>query len=114
MSRSKRYCLALDLHKDEKLIAEYETWHKDVWPEIKKSITESGITNMEIYRLEDRLFMIMETDDSFSFDKKAAMDAANPAVQRWEELMWKYQQAIPGGRPGEKWRLMNKIFELTR
>jgi L-rhamnose mutarotase len=110
---SKRYCLALDLDKDEKLIAEYEHWHKDVWPEIKKSIIDSGITNMEIYRLEDRLFMIMETDDTFSFDKKAAMDAANPAVQRWEELMWKYQVAIPGGNAGEKWRIMNKIFSLT-
>ena len=108
-----RYCLALDLDKDEKLIAEYDHWHSAVWPEIKQSILESGITNMEIYRLEDRLFMIMETGDGFSFDKKAAMDAANPAVQRWEELMWKYQVAIPGGKPGEKWRLMNKIFSLT-
>jgi L-rhamnose mutarotase len=40
------------------------------------------------------------------------MDEANPAVQRWEELMWKYQLAIPGGKPGEKWRLMERIFNL--
>ena len=115
MSRMNRtrYCLALDLNNDEKLIAEYEHWHKAIWPEIKQSILESGITEMEIYRLEDRLFMIMETDDSFDFEKKAAMDSANPAVQCWEELMWKYQKAIPGGREGEKWRLMNKIFKLT-
>ena len=108
-----RYCLALDLNKDEKLIAEYERWHAAVWPEIKKSIFDGGITEMEIYRLEDRLFMIMETEEGFSFEKKAAMDADNPAVQRWEELMWKYQVAIPGGKVGEKWRLMNKIFTLT-
>ncbi len=107
-----RYCLALDLQKDAVLIAEYEQWHREVWPEIRSSILEAGITNMEIYRLEDRLFMIMETETGFSFEKKAAMDAANPAVQRWEELMWKYQSAVPGGKPGEKWRLMDKIFEL--
>lgn len=107
-----RYCLALDLNKDEKLIAEYENWHKDIWPEIRQSILEGGITDMEIYRLEDRLFMIMETGKDFSFEKKAAMDAADPAVQRWEELMWKYQVAIPGGKPGEKWRLMERIFSL--
>jgi L-rhamnose mutarotase len=107
-----RYCLALDLQPDEKLIAEYENWHCDVWPEIKQSILQSGIMEMQIYRLENRLFMIMETDDSFAFEKKAAMDAANPAVQRWEELMWKYQVAVPGGKPGEKWRLMEKIFGL--
>jgi L-rhamnose mutarotase len=107
-----RYCLALDLRRDPKLIAEYEAWHRDVWPEIKQSIFESGITSMEIWRLEDRLFMIMETTEGFSFADKAAMDAVNPAVLKWEELMWKYQIAVPGGRHGEKWRLMNKIFEL--
>jgi len=48
----------------------------------------------------------------FSFEKKAKMDAANPVVQRWEEQMWKYQVAIPGGKPGEKWRQMDKIFSL--
>lgn len=109
-----RYCLALDLQPDEALIAEYEQWHKAVWPEIRESILDGGITDMEIYRLEDRLFMIMETGADFSFEKKAAMDVANPAVQRWEELMWKYQVAIPGGRPGEKWRLMDKIFSLNQ
>jgi L-rhamnose mutarotase len=109
----RRYCLALDLNNDETLIAEYEHWHKAIWPEIKQSIVESGITQMEIYRLEDRLFMIMETDETFSFERKAGMDNANPAVGRWEELMWKYQKAIPGGREGEKWRLMNRIFKLT-
>jgi len=107
-----RYCLALDLQSDPALIAEYEKWHREVWPEIKASILDSGITQMEIYRLENRLFMIMETDAAFSFEKKSAADASNPAVEKWEQLMWKYQVAIPGGRPGEKWRLMTKIFEL--
>lgn len=108
-----RYCLALDLQSDPALIAEYEKWHREVWPEIKASILDSGITQMEIYRLENRLFMIMETAPGFSFETKAAADAANPAVQRWEEEMWKYQLAIPGGRPGEKWRLMKNIFTLN-
>lgn len=109
-----RYCLALDLQPDPVLIAEYEQWHRAIWPEIRASILDSGITDMEIYRLEDRLFMIMETGAEFSFEKKAAMDAANPVVQRWEELMWKYQVAIPGGRAGEKWRLMDRIFSLNQ
>ncbi|HTH82082.1 MAG TPA: L-rhamnose mutarotase [Mucilaginibacter sp.] len=107
-----RYCLALDLKDDPKLIAEYEKYHEAIWPEIHTSIVGSGITHMEIYRCFNRLFMIMETDTSFSFDKKGAMDAGNAKVQEWEDLMWKYQQAIPGSKPGEKWVLMNKIFDL--
>lgn len=107
-----KYCLALDLKDDHNLISEYEHYHQKVWPEIIDSIKSSGITNMEIYRVFNRLFMIMVTDETFSFEKKSGMDEANPKVQEWENLMWKYQQALPGAKPGEKWILMNKIFEL--
>ena len=110
---NKRYCLALDLVPDEKLIAEYEDYHRQVWPEIKKSISDAGIMQMEIYRFANRLFMIMEVADEFNFAQKAAADAANPKVQEWEQLMWKYQQAMPGSKPGEKWVLMDKIFSLN-
>jgi L-rhamnose mutarotase len=111
---SKRYCLALDLKDDVTLIAEYEEYHRHVWPEILKSIKDSGIEQMQIYRTGNRLFMIMEVNDSFNFEKKATMDAANESVQQWEQLMWKYQQALPGSIPGEKWMLMVKIFETDK
>lgn len=109
-----RYCFALDLKNDDSLIAEYEEYHQKVWPEIIDSIKNAGITDMEIYRVSNRLFMIMETDENFSFDKKNKMDASNPKVQEWENVMWKYQEAIPGAKPGEKWILMQKIFNLNK
>jgi len=110
----KRHALALDLVDDPILISEYESYHQAVWPEIKASILTSGIENMEIYRFGNRLYMLMEVNDEFSFEKKGAMDAGNEKVQEWEQLMWKYQQAVPGAKPGEKWVLMNKIFELNK
>ncbi|NJB72658.1 L-rhamnose mutarotase [Saonia flava] len=110
----KQYCLALDLKNDPVLIAEYEAYHKKIWPEIEKTIFDSGITKMEIYRVGTRMTMIMETDDSFSFSKKAVVDKNNPKVQEWEDLMWKYQQALPHAKAGEKWMLMEKIFSLTK
>ena len=110
----KRFCLALDLIDDPTLIAEYEHLHKteNIRPEIRKSIIDSDITNMEIYRIGNRLFMIMETSDEFSFEKKSIMDASNPKVQEWEELTWTFQQPLPWAKPGEKWVLMEKNFEL--
>src|SRR5687768_812621 len=110
----KKYCLAVDLIDDPALIAEYENWHKkeNALPAITQSILGSGITNMEIYRTGNRLFMIMETADSFSFEQKAAMDDADPEVQQWEELMWKFQRPLPWAAKGEKWILMDKIFQL--
>ncbi|CAH0138071.1 MULTISPECIES: L-rhamnose mutarotase [unclassified Pedobacter] len=108
----KRYCLTLDLVNDEKLIEEYKQYHQSVWPEIKESITSSGIDDLEIYLLGNRLFMIMEVNESFSFDEKSKADLANPKVQEWENLMWKFQQSLPGSKPGEKWILMDQIFKL--
>lgn len=108
----KRYCLALDLKDNQNLIAEYEKYHQNVWPEILESIKNSGIENLDIYRTGNRLFMIMEVNDSFSFEAKEKADAENPKVQEWENLMWNYQQALPWAKEGEKWVLMNKIFEL--
>ncbi len=108
----RRYCLALDLKDDPALIAEYRRYHENVWPEIKKSIRDSGIEEMEIYLLGARLFMIVEVNDEFSFEAKAAADAANPKVQEWEQLMWRFQSPLPQGKPGEKWVLMDRIFEL--
>jgi L-rhamnose mutarotase len=109
----KRYCLALDLKDDPKLIEEYEEHHKKVWLEIIHSIKDAGIEQMEIYKRGTRLFMIMEVNDDFSFEKKEEADKNNPKVQEWEELMWKYQQPLTGAAKGEKWVLMKKIFELT-
>lgn len=111
---SNRYCLALDLKDHPDLIKEYIDYHSPgkVWPEVLASIKDSGIRNMEIYRTGNRLFMIMEVSDDFSFEKKAVMDKEHEKVQEWEELMWKFQQALPGAKPGEKWVLMDKIFEV--
>ena len=110
----RRYCLALDLKNDPALIAEYEQWHRNVWPENEKNILDSGVINLEIYRVDTRMFMILEVDESFTFERKAAMDASNVKVQEWEALMWKFQQALPDSRPGEKWRLMDLMYELKR
>jgi L-rhamnose mutarotase len=109
---TKRYCLTLDLKNDPELIAEYKKQHEKIWPEIYQSIRASGITEMEIYLNGNRLFMIMEMIEGFSFEAKAKQDKDNPKVAEWEDLMWKYQQPVPGSKPGEKWKLMERIFSL--
>jgi L-rhamnose mutarotase len=109
---TKRYCLTLDLKNDPKLIAEYKRYHEKIWPEITKSIKDAGIVDLEIYLIGTRLFMVMEVNEQFSFEAKAKSDRENPKVREWEELMWRYQQALPSAKPGEKWILMERIFKL--
>ena len=112
MPNTRRYCLTLDLKDDPALIAEYRRYHEKIWPEITRSIKDSGIEDMEIYLLGTRMFMIMEVNDRFSFQEKATADLINPKVQEWEQLMWTFQQALPQAKPGEKWLPMERIFKL--
>lgn len=67
---------------------------------------------MQIYLTGNRMFMIMEVDETFNPQTKAEMDANNPKVQEWENLMWDYQQELPWAKPGEKWIALDKIFQL--
>ncbi len=108
----KRYCFALDLVDNPVLISEYKKYHEKIWSEITESLRDSGIENLEIYSFSNRLFMIMEVNETFSFEKKSKADITNPKVQEWETLMWKYQQALPAAKKGEKWMLMDKIYTL--
>jgi L-rhamnose mutarotase len=108
----RRYCLTLDLKDDESSIAEYKRYHEKIWPEIRQSHFDVGVTAMEIYLLGTRMFMIMEVDENFSFSAKAAADAENSKVQEWETLMRRFQQQLPGTPPGSWWTPMEKIFSL--
>lgn len=110
--KTNRHCFALDLINDAELISAYKKHHEKVWPEIIKSIKDSGIVALDIYLVQNRLFMIMDVSEKFSFDVKDRADANSPKVQEWETLMWKYQQALPTSKPDEKWRFMEHIFHL--
>jgi L-rhamnose mutarotase len=109
---NRRFCFTLDLKNDPQLIAKYKRHHQKVWPEVIDSIKNAGIEALEIYLLGTRVFMIMEVNESFSFERKAKVDRENVKVQEWEELMWKFQQALPQAKPGEKWLLMERVFRL--
>ena len=56
--------------------------------------------------------MIMEVNQNFSFEKRTEADEKNPKMQAWEQLMWRFQQALPEAKPGEKWISMERIFKL--
>ena len=110
-----RKCLALDLKDDPQAIADYERWHRaeNAWPEIVDSIADAGIHEMEIYRIVNRLFMVIEVDEAFDPEAKAAADAANPKVQEWETLMQNFQQALPWSDGKVEWVEMDLIYKLT-
>ncbi len=106
-----RHCFALDLKNDPALIDEYIEHHRNVWPEVIASFHEAGVRTVELYRIGTRLVMLFETDDTYSAERKAQIDA-HPRIQQWEQLMSKYQQPLPEAAPGQKWVEMDCIFDF--
>ena len=116
MQTQRQFCLTLDLYDDEELKGEYEEYHKpdNAWPEVIKSIRESGILDMQIYRSGTQLIMVMTVSDAFSFEDKAWRDSQNPRVIKWERLMTKFQRADADAGAGAKWQKMKNIFDLSQ
>lgn len=111
-----RHCLALDLRSGDSLQAAYRDWHRPgrTPDAVIQSIRAAGIVAMEIFQVGDRLFMVMETDETFDAERKAEADRHNPDVQAWETLMDQYQSRLPQAGEGRKWALADCIFDLRQ
>lgn len=109
----KRYCQTLDLIDDPELIQEYVRLHQAEhhWAEIREGIRSVGILEMEIYRYGNRLFMIVETDLDFNWEKAFADLAKLPIQEEWEKTMNLFQRS-DARSAAEKWQLMDRMFFL--
>ncbi|HEX9829423.1 MAG TPA: L-rhamnose mutarotase [Bacteroidota bacterium] len=114
--RRKRYCLTLDLKDDPVLIEEYKRLHQSgqIWPEIPTGMKEVGILNMEIYLLGTRMFMVIETEPDFDYDRQMMKLSKLPRQQEWEEFTWKFQNPLSAFGSGKKWMLMENIYKLEQ
>jgi len=107
-----RHVLAVDLKDDPSAVASYLEHHKQVWPEVVRSLKTSGIVDMEIYVLGRRLVMFVDTNGRDLRQSFAAHQASHPRVAEWEALMKSLQEPAPGSAPGEWWAQMQPVFRL--
>jgi L-rhamnose mutarotase len=108
-----RHCLTLDLQDDATAISEYKRYHVKIWSEVKQSLFDAGVTEMEIYLLGTRMFMIMDVNAAFSLSAKAAADAVNTKVQEWEAIMHGFQKQLPQSGQEQWWVPMERVFHLA-
>ena len=107
----KTYAMALDLIDDENIISEYEEYHNNVWPEVLESIKKLGIDRMRIFRISNRMFMLIEADDSYDPNDLMEYSNTNKKADEWNDIMIKFQQKVPGALPGEWWASMKQVFD---
>ncbi len=108
-----RHVLTVDLRDDPAAIASYREHHRQVWPEVIRSLREAGVERMDIHLLGRRLVMIVDLRTGSDYQRTfAAHVASGPRVVEWERLMKSLQEPAPGSPPGEWWALMEPVFTL--
>ena len=109
-----RRCFAVDLVNDPDMIARYEAWHAAGGPPaaITAAIRADDVRELEIWRVGNRMFMILEQGPGYDPEAKAAQDAANPDVQAWDALMRTFQKPLPFA-PDQTWTGMTRIYALS-
>ena len=111
----KQYGRTLNLKDDPKVIESYLQYHRAAWPEVEDGLRAIGIHRMLIWILGRRLFMFMETDDSFDVVADfAAYEKGNPRIKEWQDLMASMQEPVPEASPGELWAEMTLAYRLER
>ena len=110
----KRYVQILELKSDPELIEFYEDAHKsaNIWTEIVEGIKKVGIQNMEIYRKDTHLVMIIEVADDFNFKESMDLLATLDRQQEWEEYVGRAQACASNATSSGKWQMTKKIFSL--
>ena len=109
----KRHVLTLDLREGDGVAEAYAAHHDAIWPEVARSLRTVGVLALDIYRLERRLVMVLDTRDDFDLVADFARHAASdPRCAEWEALMKTFQQPPPGAPAGQLWTRMDRVFHL--
>ncbi|HUI25381.1 MAG TPA: L-rhamnose mutarotase [Candidatus Kryptonia bacterium] len=109
----KQYGRTLNLKNDPAIVERYVEHHRSVWPEVERGLRAIGITQMRIWRLGRRLFMLMETVDDFDPERDfARYMESDPRIREWQSLMETFQEPVPEAKPGEWWADMDLVYAL--
>ncbi|MEQ8965862.1 MAG: amidohydrolase family protein [Azospirillaceae bacterium] len=110
----KDLALALDLKDDPQTIAEYDRYHRDVWPEILRGMAAVGVRSQRIWRVGNRLFMLLQVDDDFDWDRDfARYMRETDRAREWDDLMRTFQSKVPAAGPDDWWAPMDLVYDMN-
>jgi len=105
--------LTANLVKDQKMIREYLAYHKTQftkWPEVSQGFCAANFQQLLVYRNDRQLMLVISIPKGESLDKlNLRTTENNPRMVEWNKLMSKYQEGIPGTKPGEVWVFLKEI-----
>ena len=109
----KTFAYTLELVDEPGSIANYIEHHKKVWPEVLNGIRASGVLRSKIFLLGNRLFLIVEAEDSYDAGMLQTY-ASGPKEKEWDDLMRTFQKPVREAKEGEWWAEMDLIYDLEQ
>jgi len=110
----KHFGLTLALRDDPHAIDRYKDEHQHVWPEVIAELRSIGVKHMRIFLLGRRMFMYLETVDSFEPARDFPRMNENPRYAQWDALMRTMQERVPEALTSDWWSPMEEVFDLER
>jgi L-rhamnose mutarotase len=99
--------LSASLVNDPKLQQEYLNYHAtqfQKWPEVSNGFCNANFQQLLVFKNGRQLMLIISIPKGESLDKlNPKTTENNPRVDEWNKLMKKYQEGLPGTKPGEVW-----------
>ena len=89
----------------------YKMYHRAVWPEVLKKISECQIRNYSIYLKDGVLFGYFEYHGT-NLKADLARMAAHAKTQEWWAIMEPMQEPLSTRKEGEWWAEMEEVFHL--
>ncbi|GII77074.1 L-rhamnose mutarotase [Sphaerisporangium rufum] len=103
----ERVCFLLRVRPDR--LAEYRERHREVWPEMRAALRETGWRNYSLFLRDDGLLVgYLETDD---FAAARAAMAGREVNARWQAEMAPFFEDLDG-RPDEGMAALREVFHL--
>lgn len=105
--------LTANLVQDPKMQKEYFDYHAtqfQKWPEVASGFCNANFQQLLVYRNGRQLVLVISIPKGESLDKlNPKTSENNPRVDEWNTIMKKYQEGIPGTKPGEVWVFFNEV-----
>lgn len=105
--------LTANLVKDLKLQQVYLDYHATQfakWPEVSQGFCNARFQQLLVFKNERQLMLVISIPKGESLDKLNPLTTKNnPRVNDWNKLMAKYQEGIPGTKPGEVWVFLKPL-----
>lgn len=103
----KRYGSVIKVRSEK--LDEYKKLHRNVWPDVLKTIKECNIDNYSIYYKDGYLFSYYEyTGDNYEEDMAKMAD--DSVTQKWWEICKPCQEPLETREKGEWWADMEEVF----